>query len=381
MKILQTISGMSATSGGPSTCTNDLLNGLEAIHPGMVDLLTFENTKGDNIGKDSRWLIEIADDCRTPLQISYNFRKSISQSNYDLYHCNALWLYCNHLTCQYARQKGKPYVLSPHGMLYPTALSIKSFKKKLMLRAWFKSDILGANCIHATCEDEMRYCRQFGYKGPIAIIPNPVVIPENVYCKKTISKQVSIGYLGRLNPIKQVEKLLQGAALALKNNCPSFAIEIMGSGNKEYEDFLRKETSRLGLDDIVKFVGFVNGQEKYDRLSKLRALFVPSLQENFGMIVPEALICGTPVYASLGTPWQQLEQNNCGWWRENSPESIANIIREIMLLDDEALLIKGLNGRTLIEENYEQHKVAGMMFALYSWLIDGGNKPDFVYTR
>ena len=71
----------------------------------------------------------------------------------------------------------------------------------------------------------------------------------------------------------------------------------MGSGSREYEEFLRNETSHLGLNDIVRFLGFVYGPDKYDKLSKLRALFVPSLQENFGMIVPEALICGTPVYA------------------------------------------------------------------------------------
>ena len=51
MKILQTISGMSATSGGPSTCTRDLLNGLDAIYPGAVDLLTFESSNSDNLGQ------------------------------------------------------------------------------------------------------------------------------------------------------------------------------------------------------------------------------------------------------------------------------------------------------------------------------------------
>ena len=98
------------------------------------------------------------------------------------------------------------------------------------------------------------------------------------------------------------------------------------------------------------------------------------------MIVPEALICGTPVYASLGTPWYELEQNNCGWWRDNSPETIAEVICELMSLDDEALLAKGNNGRMLIEEKYEQHKVAGMMLDLYHWLITGADKPDFCYT-
>ena len=53
----------------------------------------------------------------------------------------------------------------------------------------------------------------------------------------------------------------------------------------------------------------MQGREKYERLANIWTLFVPSAQENFGMIVPEALICGTPVYASLGTPWGEL--NDC----------------------------------------------------------------------
>ena len=51
-----------------------------------------------------------------------------------------------------------------------------------------------------------------------------------------------------------------------------------------------------------------------------------------------------------------------------------------MFLNDEVLLTKGNNGRALIEKKYEQHKVAEMMLALYRWLIDGADKPDFCYT-
>lgn len=34
-----------------------------------------------------------------------------------------------------------------------------------------------ANCLHATCKQEMENIRAFGYKGPVAIIPNPMVLP------------------------------------------------------------------------------------------------------------------------------------------------------------------------------------------------------------
>ena len=106
---------------------------------------------------------------------------------------------------------------------------------------------------------------------------------------------------------------------------------------------------------------------------------VPSEQENFGMIVPEALICGTPVYASLGTPWQELNDEACGWWRDNNPETIAEIITEIVSLSNEEIIQKGNRGRALIERKYEQLRVATMMQQLYEWLLNGGDKPDFVY--
>lgn len=52
-----------------------------------------------------------------------------------------------------------------------------------------------------------------------------------------------------------------------------------------------------------------------------------------------------------------------------------------MSLNDEVLLTKGNNGRALIEEKYEQHKVAGMMLDLYHWLLDEADKPDFVFLK
>ncbi len=96
---------------------------------------------------------------------------------------------------------------------------------------------------------------------------------------------------------------------------------------------------------------------------------VPSTQENFGMIVPEALICGTPVYASLGTPWGELNECQCGWWKDNEPETIAKVMLEILSMSEAEVVAMGARGRKLMEEEYEQHKVAGMMNDLYRWVV------------
>lgn len=381
MKVLHTIAGMSTRSGGPSTCTKDLLIGINDLTDIKADLLTVSEPIGglQNVGYGSKWLKEVAYDYRTPLCLSVNIRQALELSDYDIYHCNALWMYTNHITCKIARNKKKPYILSPHGMLYPTALRIKRWKKWPMLHLWFNKDIMNASCIHATCKEEMEYVRAFGYKGPIAVIPNPVVIPSNIDPKMAISHRKAIGFLGRINPIKKIENLLYAVAKASVDGFTNFEIDIIGSGDEKYESFLKYEANRLGIGHRVNFLGFISGDEKYRHLTELRTLFVPSEQENFGMIVPEALICGTPVYASLGTPWEELNISNCGWWKDNNPNTIAEIIKIVLTISDEDLIQMGLNGRNLIMQKYEQYSVANKMSQLYKWILGQTEKPKFVY--
>lgn len=153
----------------------------------------------------------------------------------------------------------------------------------------------------------------------------------------------------------------------------------MGSGSPEYESFLRGEAKRLGIENNVKFLGFVSGDEKFRQLAGLDALFVPSDMENFGMIIPEALLVGTPVMASLGTPWETLNTEHCGWWIDNSPESIAKVIDEISQSSSEQLCEMGLRGRDVVLSRFESSKVASSMYRLYKWLNGEAPKPEFIY--
>lgn len=383
---------MLASQGGPSTCTRDLLEGLydmgvqvELLSSKPVD--TVNGNKEKVLGEGRPWMKLVECDYFTPLALSKNVDKFLQEMEYEIYHANTLWLYASHATCRYARKMKKPYVLSTHGMLYPTALKVSGWKKKLMGALWYNEDIMRATCIHATCQHEMEYVRAYGYKGPIAVIPNPVVFPNEVSLtlsdesiKYRLEGKKQIGFLGRLHPIKKVENIIYALALLNVEERKLLSFQVMGKFDESYEAFLKAEVKRLNLKDCVTFVGFVSGQEKYERLSQLSALMVSSEQENFGMIVPEALICGTPVYASLGTPWSELNEHSCGWWKDNEPETIVQVIREILYKDDSELRTMGVRGRQLVEEKYEQHKVAVMMRDLYHWLLTGNTKPEFVCT-
>lgn len=376
MKILQTIAGFGTHSGGTSTCTYDLLSAIHRIGCD-VDLMTLQST--DLMGKSEAWIKALTDDAITPYGYSRNMNHFLKQGDYDLYHTNGMWMHCNHITCVIARKKHKPYIITPHGMLYPQAMARSPWKKQLLLNiGGVDKDLRLASCIHCTCMEEMKHYRDLGYKNPVAVIPNPVPIPSFVGELKNDRSVRRIGFLGRLHPRKNVEALINTwiSLGAVVNNAQ---LVIMGKGDLQYERMLKERVLQSGIKN-VEFAGFVIGREKFEHLASLTALCVPSDFENFGMIVTEALSVGTPVIASLGTPWQELNTEHCGYWVNNDVKTLAETIAKVLSLSSEEISAMGENGKRLVREKYQDIQVAKMMKQLYEWVCYGGNKPDFVYV-
>lgn len=385
MKILHTISGFGIKSGGPSTCVYDLLSSLHSLDC-PVDLLTFESSDPLDpiVGNKEDWIKVLHNDKISAYGYSKNLNRYLNNNKYDIYHANGLWTYCSQATCNIAQSLNKPYVITPHGMLYPGALRRSYWKKWLLMKMCVNNNIQRATVVHATCMQELEYIRKFGYTGQIALIPNPVLLPNyisEIHALRESSiisnKPQKLGFLGRLHPVKKIENLLYGMANMPKDiDCE---LVIMGKGDCSYERFLHDEICRLGLKNVT-FTGFVKGREKFERLSELAALFVPSEFENFGMIVTESLSVGTPVMASLGTPWEDLNRYNCGWWIDCNVQNITQVMLQALTMSSDELIKMGRNGRMLVAQKYDNIHVASQMLQLYSYICDGGSKPDFVFV-
>lgn len=374
--VVHTINAFTATTGGTATCTYDLLKALNKRNDVQAELIV-TTPKEPLMGKGEEWIRTVANDEKTPFGISKNLYDALMQTDADIYHTNGLWRYCNHVAAVVARQQGKPFVLTPHGMLYPEALAHSRWQKKLLGWACVNRDIREASCIHVTCEEEMQHIRALGLTNPVAVIPNP--IPES-HLKEDVpkAKKVTFGYLGRLHPRKHVERIIEALALLFEEEQTQCELVIMGSGEPSYEVFLRERVAHLGLSN-VRFLGFVEGEAKERQLAQIHALFVPSDFENFGMIVAEALREGTPVFASTGTPWRVLNEKGCGWWQEPTPEKIAAVMRELLSMTPEKLDEMGRIGRSLVAERFSDQAVAQQMKELYQWILTKQNKPSFVY--
>jgi len=367
MKILHTIPGLTIESGGPS---QSVFNTLKGLRQQGVDasILTFLPKDNEKMLFDDSFVTALP--CGiTRFAYSLKYKKHIESFTGDIIHSHGLWQYPTHISSVIARRKTIPYIITPRGMLYPHALNYSKNIKKLLMQVWFKKDINFANCIHATCKPELEHLRKFGIINPIAIIPNPVVIPNEPYTQQKHKNQ--IGFIGRIHPIKNIETLISAFDRA---NTNEYELVIIGDGDDEYIQSLKKISEKK-----IKFVGFLDGNAKDEMMSNFSFLVLPSHSENFGMVVPEALIKGIPVIASKGTPWEELNTHLCGWWVENDVDTLTKTIETAINTTENERLEMGENGRKLVINNYSVDVVAKKMTKLYEWILKGDEKPEFVF--
>ncbi len=268
-----------------------------------------------------------------------------------------------------ARLRRKKIVWSPRGELLGEAL--QGNKGKLLYFKLLKL-LLGKYVLfHATSNEEKAFILSiFGSNANVVIIPNYMELPQRE--KRDNLQPGYFLYLGRIAPIKALDKLVKGIA---KSNCfmqSNYVFKLAGGVEEQFEGYytrLQELIHQFNLNNKVVFIGAVNGKEKYSILANARYLFLVSNSENFGNVVLESLSQGTPVVASQGTPWHSLVDNNAGFWIKNSPEDIANCIDQIFFYSEKEYLSQCENALALAKrfdvfENISQWRQ--VFEALYS---------------
>ena len=82
-------------------------------------------------------------------------------------------------------------------------------------------------------------------------------------------------------------------------NDENLRLDIIGSG--VFEDTVKKWVKDLGIENNVKFLGYIKNENISSYLNSAKAFLMPSKSETFGMAYAEALLCGTPILYSKGT--------------------------------------------------------------------------------
>lgn len=251
----------------------------------------------------------------------------------DIVHLHTMWSPLNAIVASICRRIDKPYVISPHGMLDPYSLGIKSLKKHVYLRIVESRTIRGASGMLFTADDERDLAvAQIGH------VPHPGVVglgadmpgaSEEILCSRFRSTHPELAdkkliiFLGRLHPKKRPDVVIR-AMRAVRAKMPDAALLMVGDGQQDYVDGLRQLSESLGLGAHVHFLGLVAGEEKWSALASSSVFALPSLQENFAIAVAEALQLGVPV----------LITDKINIWREIVGAEAGMLLREAFLEGD-----------------------------------------------
>ena len=380
LRITHVIGGLAPTEGGPSYSVPRLCAALAS--EAEVSLLSLTGP-GETAGEarrdgyqDRRFECGRSAPILRRLRLSGALRSALASEaqTTQVIHSHGLWLAPGLYAAAAAGRAGKPLVISPRGMLSPVALSFSRTRKQVAWRAWQHRALRGAACLHATSEAECQDIRALGFINPVAVIPNGIDLPPE-YRPQARSARTVLS-LGRLHPKKGLPQLLRAWA-RVEGAFPDWRLRIAGPAEGGHDAELEALARELGLAR-VSIEGPIFGPEKLATYRDAELFVLPSLDENFGITVAEALAAGTPVISTTGAPWQGLEGEGCGWWVEQGEGSIASALAAAMALPREQLWSMGANGRRWMERDFTWQSVAAEMTSVYRWLACGADPPPSV---
>lgn len=295
----------------------------------------------------------------------------------DIMHVNGVWQLPDIYPMKAVRGTNCKVVYCPRGGLSDVALRGGSRLAKWLMWNFGgqRQALKEAAMFHAASMKEHDEIRSLGLDQPIAVIPNGIDIPRVVH-KPFSSQKRKIVFFGRIHPTKAVDNLV-AAWGNVADRFGDWSLEIAGPDCGSVSP-LKSMIQQRNIPR-VSFIGELFGVEKHKFLSSADIYVLPSLTENFGITIAEALACGTPVIASKGCPWERLNEKKCGWWVDIGVDALTAQLEASLSLSPETLKSMGMAGKIWMQSEYSWDTVAKEMMQAYKWLCAGGIKPEFVY--
>ena len=292
----------------------------------------------------------------------------------DVVHLHTPWDQVNRTVGRLCESLETPYVVSIHGMLDDWSMSQRGLKKRFYLAYAGRRLLERAAFVHCTAGAELEQSKVWYPRGtgrvvplvfdiePYRELPGPELARESFDID---SGTPTVLFLSRIHVKKGVHVLVKAAA-HLRDAGVECRTLIAGTGDLAYESGIRSQIDAMKLGDRVRLLGMVKGQEKVSLYQAADVFALPTSQENFGFVLPEALACGTPAITTKGVDiWPELEGSGSTMIVEQTHEAFAEAIAGL-LVDDERKRDMGNKGRAWVIDYLEPTSVQRMYDAMYA---------------
>ena len=303
---------------------------------------------------------------------------ALSLKDPALIHIHGLWIYPSVAALRWSRS-GKPYVVSPHGMLDPWALKNSRWKKRISAALYEDRHLRGAACLHALNHAEAEAMRGYGLRNPICVIPNGVELPDAPEAESSRGTKRHLLFLGRLHPKKGLSLLVQAWCKVQRMAEESgWRLIIAGWDQNGHQAELQALAAKLHTSSSIDFAGPKFGEAKSELFREASAFILPSLSEGLPMAILEAWSWRLPVLMTTSCNLSEGSKAGAAIMMETDSESICGALSQLFSMDSVERGAMGARGRRLVEEQFRWPRVADQMTQVYDWILGQGPQPSCV---
>jgi glycosyltransferase involved in cell wall biosynthesis len=290
----------------------------------------------------------------------------VNTANYDVIHTHGLFTFSTVAAASTARRNRKPYVLRPLGTLARYGVQQHPLLKRTSWLLFERRMLKQAAAVHFTSEAERVEAERLG-KWRSVVVPLGVLTPGQVVRSQLDGHTPTYVFVSRIHPKKRLELLLQAFWL-VRETAPAARLIVAGTGQPDYVASLQQLAAELGVDKHVEWVGHVAGAAKSELFERAHAFILPSVNENFGIAVVEALAAGVPVIITRGVAiHSEVEHHGAGIVVDDTVTDLADAM--LQLRDPDMQRKMSAQAATLARDTFSIEAMQRGLLAMYQHIL------------
>jgi len=277
-------------------------------------------------------------------------------ARFDLVFVDGVWNSNTLIAHRALAGTGIPWAIFTHGMLDPyftRRFPLKHLKKSIYWHLRLSRVFRDATAVLFTAEEEKLLARQSfsRYRVREMVVPFGIFGPtldltsarDEFLTRFPALRQKRLAItLGRIHPKKGADILIRAFAATLApqpqdSSAPAWHLVIAGPDQVGWQRDLEALAASLSIRDRVTFTGNLTGAPKWGALAASEIFVLPSHQENFGIVVAEALASSLPVLLSDKINiWREVMQHSAGFVAPDTLEGTKSSLTRYTALSDDA---------------------------------------------
>ncbi|WP_377299741.1 glycosyltransferase [Rhizobium sp. SGZ-381] len=292
--------------------------------------------------------------------------------NYDIVVVDGLWNYATFGARRALVGSGVPYVVFTHGMLDPWFKRTYPLKAMLKQLFWLFSEgplLNNARAVLFTTEEEKIVSRDafapyrvrervvgFG----TADIPGDAGAQEAAFraAVPALNGKRYLLFLSRIHPKKGCDLLVEAFGRIAAEH-PDLDLVIAGPDQMSWRQELEARARALGVADRIHWPGMLIGDTKWGAFRGCEAFVLPSHQENFGVVVAEAMAAEKPVLLTEKVNiWREVVACGGGLAESDTIEGVTRLLTNFLALPTDRRAAMGVAARGGFLAHFEISRAA-----------------------